>query len=61
MVGFYLRLKKEKNYRPDQKLNVSFQLFASSLAQVVEQWTSNPKTASSNPVGGQLYRIACFK
>ena len=32
----------------------------SSLAQVVEQWTGNPKAAGSNPVGRQLLCIACF-
>ena len=31
-----------------------------SLAQMVEQWTGNPKAAGSNPVGKQLFRIACF-
>ena len=34
---------------------------ASSLAQVVEQWTSNPKAAGSNSVGRELFSIACFK
>ena len=33
----------------------------SSVAQVVEQWTGNPKAAGSNAVGRQLFRIACFK
>ena len=32
----------------------------SSLAQVVEQWTGNPKAAGSIPAGRQLFRIACF-
>ena len=33
----------------------------SSLAQVVEQWTGNPKAAGSNPVGSLLFRIACLR
>ena len=31
-----------------------------SPAQVVEQWTGNPKVAGSIPVERQLFRIACF-
>ena len=30
---------------------------ASSLAQVVEQWTGNPKAASSIPVGRQFFAL----
>ena len=30
----------------------------SSLAQVVEQWTGNPKAAGSNHEGRQLFRIS---
>ena len=33
----------------------------SSLAQVVEQWTGNPKAAGSIPAGRQPFCIACFK
>ena len=33
----------------------------SSLAEVLEQCTGNPKSAGSNLVGRQLFRIACFK
>ena len=31
-----------------------------SVTQVVEQWTSNPKAAGSNPVGRQVFCLACF-
>ena len=30
---------------------------ASSLAQVVEQWTGNPKAAGSIPVGRQFFAL----
>ena len=33
----------------------------SSLAEVLEQCTGNPKSAGSNLAGRQLFRIACFK
>ena len=33
----------------------------SSPAQVVDQWTGNPKAAGAIPVGRQFFRIACFR
>ena len=32
----------------------------SPLAQVIEQWTENPKAAGLIPAGRQLFRIACL-
>ena len=56
--------RKPREEPPERRLGLNSQNYAceetSSLAQVVEQWTGNPKAAGSNPVGWQVFRFACF-
>ena len=51
-----LPLELEKT--PPRMLNFGYSCEeASSLAQVVEQWTGNPKAAGSIPVGRQFFAL----